>query len=78
MSIVDEAIKAAGGALELSKACNLHRTSVLFWRRLKHIPVRHLSAVEAKTGIPREQLRPDLYRHSLPTRPKRAKEPANA
>ena len=72
MSIVDQAIKAAGGAAELAKACNLSRTSVLFWRRLKKgIPSHHVLAVEEKTGIPREQLRPDLYRQTLPTRAKR-------
>jgi len=61
MSIVDDAIKAAGGAAELAKACALSRPAVLFWRRLKGIPARHVPAVERVTGIPREQLRPDLF-----------------
>lgn len=65
---VDEAIAAAGGALELSKACNLHRTSVLFWRYRDRIPANHVVAVEEKTGIPRERLRPDLYREIAPSR----------
>ncbi|MBR0560071.1 transcriptional regulator [Neokomagataea anthophila] len=74
MSIVDEAITAAGGALELSKACNLHRTSVLFWRYRDRIPANHVVAVEEKTGIPRERLRPDLYREITPSRRSTRKE----
>lgn len=64
MSIVDRAIKAAGGASELSKKCGLHRTSILFWRTLGHIPVKRLHDVEAATGIPREELRPDLFKRT--------------
>ncbi|WP_087635483.1 transcriptional regulator [Acetobacter ascendens] len=64
MSIVERAIKAAGGASELSKKCGLHRTSVLFWRRLGHIPHRHVATAEAATGIPREELRPDLFKRT--------------
>lgn len=37
-----------------------HRThtSVLKWTR---VPARHVIALEEITGIPREELRPDLY-----------------
>ncbi|MXV58403.1 hypothetical protein GS537_06430 [Saccharibacter sp. EH60] len=44
-----------------------HRThtSVLKWKR---VPAHHVIAVEALTGIPREQLRPDLYPPRRPTR----------
>ncbi|WP_144880434.1 transcriptional regulator [Gluconacetobacter diazotrophicus] len=63
MSIVDQAIEAAGGAKALGEACNLSRTSVLFWRRLKGgIPPKHVPTVSRVTGIPREDLRPDLFR----------------
>lgn len=52
-------ITAAGGAVALSKALG-HRThsSVLKW---KHVPAQHILRIEEVTGIPREQLRPDLY-----------------
>ncbi|MEW9272377.1 YdaS family helix-turn-helix protein [Gluconobacter oxydans] len=67
-------IAKVGGAVRLSRALG-HRThsSVLKW---KSIPVQHVLTIEGIFGIPREQLRPDLYRQTLPTRPKRAKEPA--
>lgn len=71
MSIVDKAIKAAGGASELSKKCGLHRTSVLYWRTLGHIPLKRVDVVEAATGIPREELRPDFFKRT-PTEEARA------
>ncbi len=44
-----------------------HRThtSVLKWNQ---VPARHVIAVESLTGIPREELRPDLYPPRRPTR----------
>ncbi|OUJ10319.1 YdaS family helix-turn-helix protein [Acetobacter sp. DsW_059] len=72
MSIVDIAIEAAGGASELGKKCGLHRTSVLFWRKLGQIPIKRIEAVENATGIPREALRPDIFtRKPVKTRGKK-------
>lgn len=72
MSIVDRAIEAAGGASELSKKCGLHRTSILFWRTLGHIPLKRVDAVEAATGIPREELRPDFFKRTPATQEARS------
>jgi len=38
--------------------CHHRHVAVYRW---KHIPVRRLSDVERITGIPREELRPDIF-----------------
>lgn len=57
--IIALAIKRAGGISKLAKAIGIRHTSIYVWRR---IPADRIISVEAATGIPREQLRPDLYR----------------
>ena len=52
-------IKAERGRLaELAGACNITHAAILQWKR---VPSDHLVAVEKATGIPRKELRPDLY-----------------
>lgn len=51
--------------LVAARALGLTPSAVSQWKR---VPVKHLLAVEAATGIPRELLRPDLYR-ALPDMP---------
>jgi DNA-binding transcriptional regulator YdaS (Cro superfamily) len=51
-------IKAGGGISELAAKLGLHRATVWGW---KEVPPRHVINVEKVTGIPREELRPDLY-----------------
>lgn len=48
----------AGGVVALSKALGRSRAAVTNWKR---IPSDHVLAVEALTGVPRQELRPDLY-----------------
>jgi hypothetical protein len=53
-----DAIVAAGGIAELARQLGVTRQAVSLWDK---IPLKHLRAVSKMTGIPRQQLRPDLY-----------------
>jgi DNA-binding transcriptional regulator YdaS (Cro superfamily) len=53
------AIEAAGGMGQLGRKLGISAQAVQQWRR---IPTHQIIAVEKATGIPREELRPDLYR----------------
>lgn len=51
---------SAGGVVALSKGLGYRsHTSLLKWKK---VPDKHLLKIEQITGIPREELRPDLYR----------------
>jgi DNA-binding transcriptional regulator YdaS (Cro superfamily) len=54
------AIKAAGTRYRLAMLLGIRPSSVLKWWR---VPSERILQVEAVTKIPREALRPDLYRH---------------
>lgn len=56
--IVQRVIDTAGTAKAVGEACGITGQAVSLWR---HIPVEHVFAVEALTGIPREELRPDIF-----------------
>lgn len=56
--IVERAINACGGASLLAKGLGIHRQAVYQWER---IPTMQIVKVEKLTGIPRAELRPDLY-----------------
>jgi DNA-binding transcriptional regulator YdaS (Cro superfamily) len=58
------AIEKVGGKNELARLLGMAGSSLVEWKR---IPPHRILQVEAVTSIPREKLRPDLYR----TRPKR-------
>ena len=53
------ALEAAGGISELARRIGIARQAVQQWRR---VPLDRILAVERATGVPREELRPDLYR----------------
>ena len=55
---LDRAIDAAGGVAELARKIGIAQPSVSNWTR---VPAQRVIAVEAATGVPRKQLRPDLY-----------------
>jgi len=56
------------GLRELSRRLGLSPNSVIKWKR---VPDHRLLEVEKVTGVPRETLRPDLYRKpALRKRPK--------
>jgi len=56
-SLVDVFV-AVGGIAELARQLNVTRQAVSLWDK---VPLKHLRAVSKMTGIPRQQLRPDLY-----------------
>ncbi len=53
------AIKAAGGICALARELGLSPQAFSEWSR---VPAHRILQVEAVTKIPREQLRPELYR----------------
>jgi DNA-binding transcriptional regulator YdaS (Cro superfamily) len=55
---IREIAKAAGGVIALSQKLGLSRAAVSGWKK---VPAERVLAVEKITGIPREQIRPDLY-----------------
>jgi DNA-binding transcriptional regulator YdaS (Cro superfamily) len=55
---IREIAKAAGGVVALSHKLGLSRAAVSGWKK---VPAERVLAVEKITGIPREQIRPDLY-----------------
>lgn len=58
---VDLAIAAAGGMRALARTLGVSAPSVFEWRKRKSIPAKRVLQIEAKTGIPRHELRPDIY-----------------
>lgn len=58
MDSVERAVEAAGGQTALAKALGIKPQAVQQWRK---IPVGRIIEVERVTGIPREELRPELY-----------------
>lgn len=56
------AITAAGGMRKLARLLGLSHASVQEWSRVRKIPADRLLKIERVTGVPREVLRPDLYR----------------
>jgi TorA maturation chaperone TorD len=55
---LDRAIDAAGGAAQLARKIGISQPSVSNWSK---VPAQRVIAVEAATGVPRAELRPDLY-----------------
>lgn len=55
---LDKAIEAAGGVRALARSLGISQPAISAWKR---IPSDRVVAVEAATGVPRAELRPDLY-----------------
>jgi DNA-binding transcriptional regulator YdaS (Cro superfamily) len=53
------AISAAGGLRPLARLLGITHQAILQWER---IPAERIIEIEARTGVARERLRPDLYR----------------
>ena len=53
------AVEKAGGINALARKLGITPGSLFEWKR---VPAHRILQVEAVTGIPREKLRPDLYR----------------
>ena len=52
------AIKAAGGFSEVARSLGRTRQAVIQWER---VPVEHVLRLESLSGVPRHELRPDVY-----------------
>lgn len=57
-----QVFEAAGGATELARRLGVRQSVVSNWKSRNRIPAERVVEVERVTGIPRELLRPDLYR----------------
>jgi TorA maturation chaperone TorD len=55
---LDRAIDAVGGVAQLARKIGISQPSVSNWAK---VPAQRVIAVEAATGVSRNQLRPDLY-----------------
>jgi TorA maturation chaperone TorD len=55
---LDRTIDAAGGIAQLARKIGISQPPVSDWSK---IPAQRVIAVEAATGVPRAELRPDLY-----------------
>lgn len=55
---IERAAKAAGSKSELARRLGVAVQSIQQWQR---IPAERVLEVERVTGIPRHELRPDLY-----------------
>lgn len=56
--VLERAIKKAGGVNALAKDLNVTPQAISQW---DEVPPLKVPAVERATGIPRHELRPDLY-----------------
>jgi len=66
-SVIREALEKGGGIGAVSKALGLTDEAVRLWRSRGKVPAERVVELERLTGVPREQLRPDLYRGAEPT-----------
>ena len=58
---LDRAIEAAGGVRALARQLGISQPAISSWKR---VPSDRVIAIEAATGVPRRDLRPDLYDQS--------------
>ena len=62
MNIVDKVIQTAGGAKTLAEAIgDISDKAVYEWRYRGTVPAARVIQIEKITGIPRYELRPDMY-----------------
>lgn len=58
---IELAIAHQGSVAKLAAALGVHVTYIYKMRRERHIPVEQCKAIEVLTGIPRKELRPDIF-----------------
>lgn len=61
MTGLERIIDEFGGRAAFATACGVSRAAVWKWIQRNCIPAERCVAIEKATGIPREQLRPDLF-----------------
>ena len=55
---LEKAIGSVGGVRALARSLGISQPAISSWKR---VPADRVLSVEATTGIPRSELRPDLY-----------------
>lgn len=60
--VITEAIEKGGGLKALATAMGMSEEGVRIWRSRGKVPAERVVELEKLTGVPREKLRPDLYR----------------
>lgn len=58
---LEKAIENAGGLTALARKLGIQPPSISEWKRRGRVPASRVLQVEAATGVPRHELRPDLY-----------------
>ncbi|WP_439539493.1 transcriptional regulator [Sphingomonas sp.] len=61
------AIAAAGTQVEFAAICKVTQSTVSKWLAKGELPGKYALVVERKTGVPKEQLCPDIYPPDLAT-----------
>lgn len=62
LEALNRACDAAGGQSGLGRMCQVSQPTVWYWlNKLQRLPAEYVLTVEAGTGVPREELRPDIY-----------------
>jgi DNA-binding transcriptional regulator YdaS (Cro superfamily) len=56
------AVRSAGSQSAFGRLVNKRQSTVREWLKADRLPGEYVLAIEAATGIAKEQLRPDLYR----------------
>lgn len=60
MSPIEKAIDKAGGVGALADAIGVSASAPSMWRSRGRVPAEHCPAIEQATGVPCEELRPDV------------------
>lgn len=58
---LEKAIQAAGGVRALARELGISQPAISSWKR---VPADRVVSIEAASGVPRSELRPDLYQAS--------------
>jgi len=58
---LEKAIQAAGSQQKLADLLGIKSPSITEWRSRDRVPAERCRAIEAATGVPRHELRPDVF-----------------
>jgi DNA-binding transcriptional regulator YdaS (Cro superfamily) len=62
MDALTLAVENAGGQSALARKVGLRQQAIWHWINVsKRVPAERVLAVEAASGVPRHELRPDIY-----------------
>jgi DNA-binding transcriptional regulator YdaS (Cro superfamily) len=61
MNALIKAVRTAGSQKALARAIGVKQQNVHYWLKKKYPPGEYVLPIERATGVPRYELRPDLY-----------------